>query len=875
MQSKKKVNPPAWAERILSWYCRRELFEDLSGDLREYFERNLKEKGLRRAQLNYILDVLKFCRTYTMRRPSLIGVLAQGMMIRSYFKTSGRGIVRNKLFSAINVVGLAVSMSVGLLVIAFVSDFLSYDRFHTNRKKIYRVYDRYEAPLHSIELASVSVKAAKEIETGIAGIEEIVLMRNGFAGDANIGDKKFPIGGLYASENFFDVFTFPLVSGNPRTALKEPYSLVVTEKTANRLFGSTDVLGRSIKFDTTNYTVTGVAMDAPKLSHLRFDLLISFSTAEILMPKRDPNFLSWENIWQNYIYLLLPENTDIENIQAGLSRISESQNKNLDHIRITLMLQPLQEVALGKKLENQVGPTMMPIVLWILGGLAAVIILSACFNYTNLSIARSFRRSREVGIRKVIGAQKGQVLIQFISESVLVSLIALLLAFPLYLFLRTQFLALNPHVEDIVSLHLSPQLIGWFFAMAAAVGIAAGFLPAVFYSRINSVQVLKNISTLKLFRHVSLRKVLIVVQYTISIMFISTTLIGYDQYKSFLVFDLGFSTENILNIRMQGNKGDQLKKELMEIPGIEGISKSMMITSLGSIHGTTVKYKDSKDSAMVWLNMIDENYIPLHGHVLLAGRNLQWQPENSIEKEAIVNEQVLKRFDIANRDPQKALGEVVLVDGKKLTIVGVLKDFHYGTIEKNIEPVMFRYASDSPGGYLNVKIVSNDLPATMKAIEKSWKRTDDTHPLDAKFYDDQIEEAYSQFSVMIKVIGFIAFLAVSIASFGLFGMVVFTTETRMKEISIRKVLGASEKRLIFLLSRGFIFLLITSGCIAIPVTWVFFEKVVLVNFAYHKPVGVIEIILGLGAVIVIAMLMIGLQTTKVARANPAVVLKNE
>lgn len=874
MQSKKKINPPAWAERILSLYCRRELFEDLSGDLREYFERNVKEKGIRRAQLIYLLDVLKFCRSYTVRKPSL-NIFTQGMMISSYFKTSGRSIVRNKLFSAINVFGLAVSMSVGLLVIAFVFDFMSYDRFHGNRERIYRVYDRYEAPQHAIDLASVSVKAAKEIEANITGIDEIVLMRNGFWGDATIDDKKFPIGGLYATEKFFDVFTFPLISGNPQTALKEPYSLVVTEKTANRFFGSTDVLGKSIKFDTINYTVTGVAKDAPKLSHMRFDLLVSFSTAEILMPQRDPNFLSWENVWQNYIYLLLPEDANIENIQANLAKISELQNKNLDHVRITLKLQSLHEIAVGKKLENQIGPTMIPLVLWILGGLAAVIILSACFNYTNLSIARSFRRSREVGIRKVIGAQKGQVLTQFISESLLISMLALFLAFPLYLFLRTQFLGLNPHLEDLVLLELSPRLIGWFVAMAVTVGIVAGFLPALFYSRINSVQVLKNISSLKLFRHISLRKALIVVQYTISIMFISTTLIGYDQYKSFLVFDLGFSTENILNIRMQGNKGDQLKKDLMEIPGVEKISKSMMITSLGSIQGTNMKYKDSKDSALVWLNRVDENYMPLHGHVLLAGRNLQWQPENSVEKEIIVNEQVLKRFDIANKDPQKALGEVVIVDGKKLTIVGVLKDFHYGTMEKSIEPVMFRYTSDSRDGYLNVKIVSSDLPATMKAIEKSWKKTDDIHPLDAKFYDDQIQEAYSQFSVMVKVIGFIAFLAVSIASFGLFGMVVFTTETRMKEVSIRKVLGATEKRLIFLLSRGFIVLLVVSGCIAIPLTWVFFEKVVLVNFAYHKPVGVIEIILGLGVVIVIAMVMIGLQTTKVARANPAVVLKNE
>jgi len=371
-----------------------------------------------------------------------------------------------------------------------------------------------------------------------------------------------------------------------------------------------------------------------------------------------------------------------------------------------------------------------------------------------------------------------------------------------------------------------------------------------------------------------MRKGLIVLQYTLSLIFITTAVIGYRQYKSFIRFDLGYSTKNILNIHLQGNKGDLLIKELSELPEVNEISRSLMITSLGSMHGTNMKYKNPDDSARVWMNIVDEHYLPIHQHQFLTGHNFTLRPENGEENEIIVNQQALQRFDIAKRDPVKALGEMVKVDGKELTIVGVLKDFHYGTTEKKIEPVMFRYSAN-PSGYLNLKITSSDLPATMASIDKAWKKIDRVHPLDAVFYDDQIEHAYSQFSVMVKVIGFIAFLAICIASMGLFGMVVFTTETRLKEISIRKVLGANEGSLIYMLSKGFLILLTLSALIALPATYFLFDKVILINFAYHQPIGWMELLAGAIAIGLLAFMMIGSQTLKAARSNPAEVLKSE
>ncbi|GAB3328201.1 ABC transporter permease [Larkinella ripae] len=869
------VTPPQWATAFLHWYCRPGLAEDLEGDLYEFFIRNVRQKGARRARWIYVIDVLKFLRPYTIRNIQFLTFLAQFIMIGSYLKTSRRNLVRNKLFSFINITGLAVGMSVGLLVIALLSDLRSYDDFHEKKNRIYRVVTHHQSDGRSVmKLASTSVKAGRQVRASIPGVEDVTILRTGFSGDAHIGPTAFPLEGVWADQSFFTVFTFPLVAGDPRTALKEPYSLVLTEETARKLFADADPLGQTVRFDTLDYRVTGIARNVPPLSHLRFDALISFATVDATYGKTQPAFYDWDNIWQNYVYLTLPEGKTAPGLQPALDQFSAEENKALEGQQATVSLQPLKAIAFGKDWSNNIGPTADPLLLWVLGGLAFVVILSACFNYTNLSIARSLRRSREVGVRKVIGARRSHILGQFMAESVLIALLALLISFGLFLFLRREFLALSPDISRLVTLDLSVRSVLYFVVLATLTGLAAGFLPALFFSRISAVSVMKDTGGMKLFRHIGLRKALIVIQYTLSLTFIATTIVGYGQYTGFLNFDLGFTTENVLNIKLHGTDASVLKKELGELPEVKDIAQSMMITSLGSFYGFQMKYQPG-DSALVWQNKVDEHYLPVHQHRLLAGTNFTLRPEPGQESEIIVNQQVLKRFNIAGQDARKALGQVVTVDGKKLTIIGVLKDFHYGTMEHKIEPVMLRYSRQEPWGYLNLKIASNDLGATLGKIEQVWKNVDPVHPLKARFYDDQIEEAYQQFSVMVKVIGFVAVLAICIASLGLFGMVVFTTETRRKEISIRKVLGASETGLIYFLCRGFLLLLVLAAAIALPATYLFFDRILLTQFAYHQPIGWTELFGGAFLVMVLALLMISLQTAKAARSNPARVLKSE
>ncbi|MDO1444659.1 ABC transporter permease [Rhodocytophaga aerolata] len=877
-----KLQPPSWIDTFLQMRLPQEQFEEVQGDMHELYVQWVSKMSKSKANRMYLLNALTFLRPLPRRNKHHYSTLRPYLqanffdMLFNYLIIALRNLIRQKAFSLINIFGLAISMSVGLLIITMISDTFSLDNFHQKKDRIYGVITtdqvRGQPAMH---LASSSVRAGKQIGATVPGVESVTLLRRGFGGDATIKDTKISLSGLWASESFFQVFTFPLLQGDPATALIEPYSLVLTEKTAKKLFGQVDVLGQQIKFDTLTYIVTGVMKDVPKLSHIQFEALVSFATVELQKPDTgDGDFFAWENIYMNYAYLLLSQNANPQTVQVNLDQLSAAQNASFTNRKITLSLLPIANISTGERLVNPIGPTFFNnAARWVLAGLALIVILSACFNYTNLSIARALRRSKEVGIRKMIGAAKSQVLVQFIMEAIVISLFSLIFSFLLFLLLRTQFLSLASQAADLFRLELSAGLVVYFVIFAILVGITAGILPALFFSRINAIQVLKNAS-LKLFYHIALRKILIVIQYTFSLIFITTTIIGFNQYKSFLTYDLGFSTENILNIPLQGNSGKLLKNELTQLPAVQGISTSMMVSSLGSLYGGSMKYKDPVDSANVWMNHVDEYYLPLHEYTFLAGKNFNAKANAVSESEIIVNEQVLNRFDIGKREPEKALGEVLTVQGKKLTIIGVVKDFHYGTLDKNIEPTILRY-SNEPGGYLNVKIRSTDLPATLANIKAAWKKIDRVHPLEASFYDDQIEQAYNQYSVMIKIIGFLSFLAISIASVGLFGMIVYSTETRLKEISIRKVLGASESSLIYQLSKGFLALLLIAAFIALPVTYLFFNFVVLREFVYHQPIGISELLLGVGVVMLLAIIMIGSQTLKAARNNPVNVLRNE
>ncbi len=881
MKATHQSRPPRWATKLLAWYCKPRLLEDLEGDLSEYFERNLESKGLFRAQLIYIIDVLKFFRFYTVRKPEFLNLLIHWIMIGSYIRTSGRSILRNKLFSAINIIGLAISMSVALLIIAMINDLSSYDKFHENYDRIYRVTSRYEynGKKDSDFYATTSLKAATAIRETIPGIEDAAIITADFRGDVTFQEKTISLGGFWADAALFRVFSFKLLEGDPSTALGKPFSVVLTEESALKIFGDRNVLGKVITIgkgeNEKQYTVTGVLRQPPVTSHIKFDMLGSLSTRQIT-EKDNEREMAWDNMWGTWTYAVVAEDYPIAGIKTNLARLSEVEDKTVERTHIELDLQPLSRIMVGENLSNQIGPTMGSTVVWIFGALAFVVVLCAGLNYTNLSIARSIRRSREVGIRKTIGAQRSQVVSQFLVESTMISMLALVFAFVLFMLLKPHFLNLESSLRELLVLDLTPRLVLLFISFGLLVGISAGVFPALFFSRINAVHVLKNLGSMPILKRVTMRKALIVFQYCVSIIAITTTLVLHKQYDHFIAFDLGFTTENILNISLQENKAELLKKELSELPEVKGISQSLMITSVGTYYGTLMKNpNDPQDSAGVRYNAIDENYLPLHDHKLLAGENFKGRLSKTPESEVIVNEQVLKRFNIGDQKPEKAIGQTVRIDGKDLTIIGVMRDFQYGRANnKSGDEVIMRYSPDE-ADYLNVKILSSDWPATYAKIEAIWKKIDNIHRLQATFYDDQIQAGFQGLKASMNVGSFLAFLVIGIASIGLLGMVIYSTETRVREVSIRKVFGAGEIRLLFILSKGFLLLLLIATAISVPLCYWFFEQVLLPGLANHAPLGMFEMSIGAIAVMIVALAMITTQTLKVARANPADILKGE
>src|SRR5688572_5049698 len=319
MSKDKPVQPPKWAQRLLELYCRPELLEDLQGDLNEYFHRNLETKGAQKARLNYIIDVIKFFRLYTLRKPAIKNPLNQPSMVGSYIKSSGRSIIRSKLFSGINIIGLAISMSVGLLVITFLTDLLSFDDFHKKKDRIYRVVTAVQhTGQPPMRLASASLLAGKKMQETIPGVEDLTVFRRGFGGDAKVNETTVPFSGYWADESFLKVFSFPLVNGNAATALQRPNSLVLTETSAKRLYGNTDPVNQIVKFDTTNYIVTGVLKDIPKFSYLRFEALVSYSSIDLTKIDADGGHMDWGNFYSNYVYFVLAENSKAQTVQAGI-----------------------------------------------------------------------------------------------------------------------------------------------------------------------------------------------------------------------------------------------------------------------------------------------------------------------------------------------------------------------------------------------------------------------------------------------------------------------------------------------------------------------------------------------------------------------------
>lgn len=862
--------PPKRFQRTFEWFCDPDFYEELQGDLEERFYDNVEKWGLSKAEAIYRREVFMMFRPSVLKKIHL-HTTYHTPMLKNYTLVAFRNILRNKLFSSINIIGLAISMSVGLLTISFLHEMYHYDDFHSKKARIYRLVNTQLLPDgRTSEYAATSLIAGKRLENDFTGYEDIVYLHKGFWGDLVKDEKTFDFSGLYASASFFKVFDFELLGGNIESVLQEPYTVVLTENTALKIFGNTDVIGEILNFrESEQYRVSGIVKDPPHNSHIRFDALGSLATLEAKY-KDNKEFWRWNNMWSSYVYITVPDRQSLERVKANLEQIAAEENQKSQYKKYSIHvgLQPLTDIFPGKRLNNQLGVRMNKSDTQALIILALIVLLSACFNYTNLSIARALKRTKEVGVRRVIGAKGQQIFTQFTLEAIIISLISLCFAFCIFMIIRPEFISLNRMIRLTTSLELNTTIIAYFVLFACLMGLLAGFLPAIVFSRLKTISILKGNNGTKI-KGVALRKVLIGLQFTLSMGFAILVTLAYKQYKFALNFDLGFQTENILNIETQGNDIQKLGHLIAQLPEVQGISYSSFQPSIGMLSSTMGKHISSNDSTTVYHLNVGTRYLENFGHKLLSGDN--FHPELQ-EQQLIVNEQFIKWFGF--KTMEDALGEQIKMYDEIYEIVGVVEDFHYGTVDNPIEPFVFM-ANPEEYYMINLKLQSEDMSATMRKLEDIWATIDPAHPFEATFYKEQIESAYTELSTTLKVFGLLAIVAISISILGLLGLATYQVETRIKEVAIRKVLGATVNNLVLLLSKNFIFIFVISTIIAVPISYFLFNFIIAPYAVYKISLGFWELSMGVIGVLAIALLIILSRTFKAAHANPVDNLRHE
>ncbi|MFK7952552.1 MAG: ABC transporter permease, partial [Ekhidna sp.] len=796
--------------------------------------------------------------------------------LANYFKTSARSLVRNRLFSSINIFGLAISMSIGILMITYISQLMNFDEFHKNKAQVYKLYSNYkDIPDGSnLDLYSTSVYMGDKLKGEYPGIEKVLIMQGGASKDFTYEKKTLQLDGKYASQPFFEFFSFELLKGNVHSALEEPFSLVLSESAAKKFFSDTDPLNKTFTSGEDTYTVTGVMKDPPSNTHFgKFEMIESFATKR-LKGKESKGFISWGNIWNYHVYLMLDAVTSEETVQDYLNQIAKNENADRDSYSIEFYLKNLSDISPGNGQSNSIGGAYID---WEdvnkLIFLTIIILASSCFNYTNLSIARSLRRAKEIGVRKVVGARYGQVFFQFIFEAILISLISIILAYAIYLLIKPGFEREVVDFEDIKLVFQGSHIV-YFLLFAITIGVIAGIAPALVLSKLKAASILKDVSKVRLFKGMTLRKILIVLQFAVSMALIISATISYRQYVFAINHDMGFRTENILNINLYKTNADidALKNEFAKIPEVRGISTSQMIPGTQSMYGAEINYK--QDSLHIFYNKVDNEYLKIHDIEFLVGGGFLRKRKDSIGY-IVIDEEVRKQLGFEK--PEDALGEIVEYnrDGWKLEITGVLKDYEYSDLQNSIEPTVLIQSYDDRVYHMNLLVESGDMISLMNKLEGAWKKVDEVHTFNAEFYDQQVQNSYAEYKTMFRLFSFLSILAILISTMGLLGIAVFTTETRMKEISVRKVLGATERNLVILLARSFLFMLLISAAIAIPFSYYLFDQHILIDFRERITIGYVELAPGILIILIIALSAVVWQTIKAAKTNPADMLRSE
>lgn len=807
-------------------------------------------------------------------------------MLKNYILIALRTIRKHRTFSVINIFGLAVAMSICMGIIMLVADQMKLDRHNPLSDRIYRIntipYWEEMNGAPGTESATTTLPLRDELLNNYTGVEKAVRIMRGFGNmwleiEPN-HDINIPVSGYFADPEVLEMFNHELLYGDPATALVEPYSVVLTKKTAEKLFKVENPVGESLKVGKLGtYRVTGVIKETENRSHIVCEAFASISSVKSLEAANvlGNDLDNWHNPSMGWVYVLLEEGRSIEELEPQLKKISDAHFTNLppEHTtRYTYLAQHLLDIVPGRMINNPIGPFMPWFLVYCLSALAGIVLITSCFNFTNLSIARSLTRAREIGVRKVTGAARWQLFVQFLSESIVVSLFALVLAVAIIYTLR-------PFIVDLAfarflkwDLSANFYVYGIFVVLAVVVGIIAGLFPAGVLSGFQPIKVLKNMGSTKLMSKVGLRKALLVAQFTLSMIFILTVIVVYNQMNLFLHNDNGFTVANKLIISKGDTSIEVLKTELEKQGNITSVASASHIPLEGVSYGDDFKRAlDDKE----WKNLnyfsVDEDYAVNMGLTVVAGSF--FTEETKKNNFIVLNEAAVEAYGFDNAIDAIGKSLVMKRDSSEKQIIGVVKDYHHEFFSERLNPLALIY---NPAEHALLQVVyTGDFKEATATVERVWATVNPGLKVEVKDFRAEMGELYNiVFGTLVRVLGFIATLAIIISCLGLLGMATYTIETRKKEIAMRKILGSSDKALIYILSKGYLSILGLALLFSIPAAY-FINTLWLESLATHVTVDLLTILTGVVILAFFGLFTIGSQTVQATRVNPVDNLKNE
>jgi putative ABC transport system permease protein len=794
-------------------------------------------------------------------------------MLKNYFKIAVRNLTRNKVFSGINIAGLSLGLTCCMLIVLYTKDEVSFDQFQKNKHNLFRVDVTMKNHEGTRTIGSTNAIHGPSFKEQIPEIKEVVRAQSS-SFVMKKGNDLLNENVLFADHNFFSVFSMPLLSGDPKTVLSDVNSIVLSEKMAEKYFGTKEAAGRTMELRIGDnfepFVVSGVAKNCPQNSSVQFDAVLPFAFQE----GRGWTDKEWLGFYMN-TFVLLNDNADYKAISPKMNQVfasgsAEEIGKIKDfNQKITFHLKPFLDIHLDDEngdLRNGLAHSSSPIYSYILSGIAIFILLIACINFINLTVARSLKRAKEIGIRKIVGSQRKQLTIQFLGESFLLSFIAFVLAIAFTQVVLPTFNELA-NKQLALSYLLDSKLVSGYIALFLTTGFVAGFYPALVLSGFSPVQTLYNRT--KLTQKNYLTKGLVVFQFALSVSLVIGTIVIYNQFNYLTGKDLGYNDKSLMAVALgRGGSGEKAREGIMQdLKNVVGIRKIAAFN--GNYNGTGAKIGE-REINFGYIG-VDDNFLGTLEIPVVNGRNFSKSFASDPENSVVVNEAFVREAGWKD-----AVGKEIdfFWKQKKMTVIGVIRDYHYKSLKEKIEPLLLTQDPHYGLGTVYLKLERNNLPETIKSVQAIVRKHLPYLPFEYKFEDQSNLKRYESEAKWKQMITLAAILSIFVSCIGLFGLATFNAETRVKEIGIRKVLGGSVASIVALLSADFVKLVLLAIIIASPLSY-YAVNVWLQNFPYRIELSGWYFALSAVLAVAVAMLTVGYQSVKTAMSDPVKSLRSE